>query len=184
MATYAGPSSRLLIDIALEGVLPRRKNIELLIGGLGRGFSLRQALSYPEIKMVCVVELEPKIVTWNRVHLGNSDILDDPRTEIVVGDFSGYISGNPRNYNGIAIGINNGPNYMKQSQNRWASLSMLQILKARLRSEGTLAIWAQTASSPYEQALREVFNQVRLLNSPDSDHEGNPVKNIIYGAKP
>ena len=184
MATYNGPSSRLLTDVALEGVRPRRKHVELLIGGLGMGFALRQALTYPAIQTVRVVVLEPQVVTWNRTHLGNTDILDDPRTEVIVGDFSDYVLGTPRSYNGIAMDIDNGPDWVARRQNRRAySLSMLQVLKTRLRSEGTLAIWAHAASRSYEQALREVFGQVRLQQAQDSDLNDKPLESIIYGAR-
>jgi spermidine synthase len=180
MATYNAPSCRVLMDVVLEGVATRR-NMDLLIGGLGMGFALRQALTYPGVRTVCVIELEPQIVAWNRTYLGNGEILDDPRTRVVVGDFCDYVHGNPRSYHGIAIDIDNGPDWVVRGENRRAySLSMLGILRTRLRSGGVLGVWSHTLSQPYKKALREVFGGVELREACDYDPSGRPLESVIY----
>lgn len=180
MATYNAPSCRALMDVVLEGVATRR-NMDLLIGGLGMGFVLRQALTCPDVRTVCVIELEPRIVAWNRTYLGNGEILDDPRTRVVVGDFCDYVHGNPRSYHGIAIDIDNGPDWVVRGENRRAySLSMLGTLSTRLRSGGVLGVWSHTLSQPYRKALREVFGGVELRKAFDYDPSGRPLESIIY----
>ncbi len=78
MATYNAPSCRALVDSVLSEISSRR-NVSILIAGLGFGFSLRHALSHSGVQKVIVVELEPLVVDWNRAYLENEDILDDPR---------------------------------------------------------------------------------------------------------
>ena len=180
MATYNGASSSQLTDAAIGG-LKGRRHVELLIGGLGMGFSLQRALQYECLHRVCVVELEPKIIDWNRDLLGNASLLDDPRTELVVGDFCEFLESSPSSYHGVALDIDNGPDWVVRSSNRRAySLTTLQLLKARLRPEGVLAIWSHDVSPSYEQALQEVFDDVRTETAQDHDLNGKPLDSVIY----
>jgi len=183
MATYNAPSCRVMVDAMIDGIASSR-NLDILIGGLGMGFALRQALGYPQVQRVCVVELEPKVVVWNRTYLGNAGILDDARTEVVLGDFCDYVQGTPRNYHGIAMDIDNGPDWVVRPENRRSySLSMLQVLGTRLRPGGVLSIWAHAPSKSYERALREVFAEVSLKEALDHDLNGRPLESVIYLAR-
>lgn len=180
MATYNAPSCRVLMDAVLERMATRR-NMDLLIGGLGMGFALRRALAYPGVRTVCVVELEPRIVAWNRTYLGNDDLLDDPRTRVVLGDFCDYLQGDPRSYHGIAIEIDKGPDWIVRRENRRIySLSMLGVFRGRLRTGSVLAIWTHTLNTPYEKALRHVFGEVDHREACDYDPSGKPRKSVIY----
>lgn len=184
MATYNAPSARALVKAIVDRVGGRR-SLNMLVGGLGMGYSLREALACPATRSVCVVEVEPRIVTWNRTHLGNADILDDPRTEVVVGDLYDYVQGNPKSYDGIAIDIDNGPDWVVRSENRRVySLSMLETLRTRLRGGGLLAIWGHAAVRSYERALLEVFESTEVLEATDHDPStGKGIEAVIYLAR-
>ncbi len=183
MATYNASSNRALADTVME-TSKSRKHINLLIGGLGLGISLRQALGYSNVDSVCVVELESRIVNWNREYLGNTDILDDARTEVVVGDFFDYIQGNPRSYHGIALDIDNGPDRVVHSENRRAySVSALHTLRTRLRPGGTLAIWSHAVNSSYERALERVFGGMTRRQTCDHNLTGKPLDSVIYAVR-
>ena len=157
-----------LADLALAGISSDQGYAEVLIGGLGLGITLRQVLKHPAVRSVCVVEIESRIVDWNRTHLDNADLLDDERVELVVGDFCTYVEGVPRNYNGIAMHIDIGPDQMARSENRRAySLSMLRVLHMRLRAGGALAICAGQVSASYEKALRGIFDCVEVFAERD-----------------
>ena len=183
MATYNASSDRALMDTVLETSKSHR-HINVLIGGLGMGISLRQALAYSNVHSVCVVELDSRIVNWNRKYLSNADILDDARTEVVVGDFCDYLQGNPRSYHGIALDIDNGPDRVVRSESRRAySVSTLQALRTRLRPGGTLAIWSQAASNSYERALESVFGGVTRQQTCDHSLTGTPLESMIYAVR-
>ena len=183
MATYNASSNRALMDVVMETSKSSR-HIDLMIGGLGLGISLRQALASSNVHSVCVVELESRIVNWNREYLDNADLLDDVRTEVVVGDFYDFIKGNPRSYHGIALDIDNGPDRVVRSENRRAySVSALQALRTRLRPGGTLAIWSHAANSSYERALDRVFGGVTLQQTCDHNLSGEPLEGFIYAVR-
>src|SRR5947209_8649608 len=66
MDTRDGRSERLLVRAALDAVaMPR----SVLIGGVGVGFSLLEALTDHRVTRVDVVEIEPAILDWHRTHL-------------------------------------------------------------------------------------------------------------------
>jgi spermidine synthase len=180
MATYNAPSCRTLVDAVFSGISSRR-NVSILIGGLGFGFSLRHALSHSGVQTVTVVELEPLVVEWNRKYLENEDVMDDPRSEVVVGDFYDYVQGSPRSYHGIAIDIDNGPDWIVREQNRRVySLSMLNSLKTRLKPRGRLAVWSHGPNPSYKRALQEVFEEVHVVQAQDQEPGGRELESAIY----
>ena len=117
------------------------------------------------------------------MYLGNNDILDDSGTELVVGDFHDYVHGNPRSYHGIAMDIDNGPDWIVGQENRRAySLSMLQVLRSRLRPGGILAILGHAEHGNYERALEQVFEEVTTHHTEDRYPNGKPLSCIVYAA--
>ena len=130
------------------------------------------------MQSVCVVEIEPQIVEWNRIFLTNADLLDDARVAFIVGDFCSYVQGSPRNYHGIAMHIDVGPDQVARAENRQAySLSMLRVLQMRLRAGGALAICADGAS--YERALQRVFDAVSVQSDPADQSSSRRIYQVI-----
>ncbi|MDE2723118.1 MAG: hypothetical protein OXI59_07050 [Gemmatimonadota bacterium] len=167
-----------LADLALSGISPGQRYADVLIGGLGLGVTLRQVLKHRAVQSVCVVEIEPQIVEWNRTFLTNADLLNDARVELIVGDFCSYVQGSPRNYHGIAMHIDVGPDQVARAGNRQAySLSMLRVLQMRLRAGGALAICAGGAS--YERALQRVFDAVSVASDPADESSSRRVYQVI-----
>ncbi|MXZ08528.1 MAG: hypothetical protein F4Y79_03705 [Gemmatimonadetes bacterium] len=167
-----------LADLALSGISPGQSYADVLIGGLGLGVTLRQVLKHRAVQSVCVVEIEPQIVEWNRTFLTNADLLNDARVELIVGDFCSYVQGSPRNYHGIAMHIDDGPDQVARAGNRQAySLSMLRVLQMRLRVGGALAICAGGAS--YERALQRVFDAVSVASDPADESISRRVYQVI-----
>jgi hypothetical protein len=88
MATYNRRSERTLARLALDALPPARTRIRVLIGGLGVGHTLRATLPDPRVLAVTVVELEPRIIRWNRLHFkGSAEALADGRVTLVQEDF-------------------------------------------------------------------------------------------------
>ena len=167
-----------LADLALSGISPGQRYADVLIGGLGLGVTLRQVLKHRAVQSVCVVEIEPRIVEWNRTFLTNADLLNDARVELIVGDFCSYVQGSPRNYHGIAMHIDVGPDQVARAGNRQAySLSMLRVLQMRLRAGGALAICA--GGSSYERALRRVFDAVSVQSDPADQISSRRIYQVI-----
>jgi spermidine synthase len=59
--------------------------VDLLIGGLGVGFSLDEATRSRRPASITVVEIEPAVIGWHRDHL-DAGALADPRVRVVRAD--------------------------------------------------------------------------------------------------
>ncbi|HVY09514.1 MAG TPA: hypothetical protein VHB18_05155, partial [Mycobacteriales bacterium] len=66
MDTRNGESERRLVQAALAR---NERASSVLIGGLGVGFSLIEALKDQRVARVTVVEIESAIIRWHREHL-------------------------------------------------------------------------------------------------------------------
>lgn len=92
MATYNRRSEQTLARLALDALPPAWTRIRVLIGGLGVGHTLRATLSDSRVLAVTVVELEPRIIHWNRLHFkGSAEALADGRVTLVQEDFFAHL---------------------------------------------------------------------------------------------
>jgi spermidine synthase len=135
-----------------------RKASRILVGGLGMGYTLRQALDMlgPAAQVV-VGEISAAVVEWNRRFLGalNGRPLEDPRIEIERGDIVELISSSVDKFDAILLDIDNGPNALSDpGNNRLYGHEGLGACRHALRDQGCLAVWSAAASEKFERSLR------------------------------
>lgn len=166
MDTRNGESERLLVRAALEGLDgPAR----LLIGGLGVGFSLAEAVAHPAVAHVTVVEREPAVIAWHRGVLRpfSRDALEDGRVEVVCADLVDWIAGSDGAFDALCLDIDNGPDWTVTPGNaRLYGGGGLAALERRMSGRGRLAFWSAGAAPAFERALRDRFGGVRAVPVP------------------
>lgn len=172
MATYNGESERLLVRRALELVPAPDK---VLIGGLGVGFSLQEALCDVRVREATVVEIEAKVIDWNRSVLAhvNGYALEHANTRLVHADLVAWIRETEESFDLICLDIDNGPDWKVFDGN--ASLydeAGLTALQSRLRPGGCLSFWSATPSPDFARRLRETFGNVEIREVPQT--HGDP----------
>jgi spermidine synthase len=137
--------------------LDGRKTPSILIGGLGMGYTLRQALDMLSVDAEVVVgELLDAVVEWNRDYLGelNGWPLADERVELKAGDIVERISGTRGQFDAILLDIDNGPSAMTSAGNsRLYSYEGIWACRLALRKQGCLAVWSAGPSKDFEQLL-------------------------------
>jgi spermidine synthase len=178
MDTRIGTSERLLVRGALEHVT---RPARLLLGGLGVGFSLAEAVRVPGLA-VTVVELEPAVVGWHRTHLRpfSQGALDDPRVSVACADLLDWLPAARERYDAICLDIDNGPDWTVAEGNaRLYGADGLALLERRLAPAGTLAVWSAGAAPAYEARLRARFGHVEARPVPAP--RGEP--DVIYLAR-
>jgi spermidine synthase len=163
MDTRAGESERLLVRAALERLA---RPARILIGGLGVGFSLAEALRSPHTRAVTVIEREPAVIGWHATHLRpySGGALEDPRVRVERADLLGWLRGTDDGYDVLCLDIDNGPEWTVTEGN--AALygaAGLDLLAGRLRPGGVLAVWSAGAAPAFEARLRERFIGVSAL---------------------
>lgn len=140
----------------------------VLIGGLGLGFTLAEALADSRVTAVHVVELEPAVVEWNREGLvpATDSALHDPRVRVVVGDLVDVL-GEVEKVDVILLDVDNGPGYLVHDRN--ASVyrdGFLGACREQLTPGGHLAVWSASAAPELAAALRRVFGEHREIALP------------------
>lgn len=118
----------------------------VLVGGLGLGFSLRRVLDViGPTATAHVAELLPEVVDWNRQFLRelNGNVLEDPRVKIFTGDVYKLISSSPAKFDAILLDVDNGPTSFVQAQNsRLYRKKGLSLIHSALRPFGRVAFWS------------------------------------------
>lgn len=191
MDTRNGESERLLVRAAVDavldrdgargggpGVTPGGEPVRVLIGGLGVGFSLAEALAHPAVGHVTVVEREPAVVGWHDGPLRpwSRGGLDDPRVALVRADLLDVVAADPADradradgvgFDAVCLDIDNGPDWTVTPGNaRLYGPDGLDLLAARLSPRGVLAVWSAGAAPGFQDLLATRFAEVEALPVP------------------
>ncbi|NUR04773.1 MAG: spermidine synthase [Streptomyces sp.] len=170
MDTSDGRSERLLVDAALDALGPR-KAPNVLIGGLGVGFSLAHAAAEPRWGAITVVERERAIIDW---HLDgplaalSARAVADPRTQIVETDLIEYVRETSATYDALCLDIDNGPEWtVTEGNDDLYSPAGLTSCARVLKPGGVLVVWSAQPSPDFEETLRNAgFQRVRTEEIP------------------
>ena len=142
----------------------------VLIGGLGMGYTLRQALDMLNAQgQVVVSELLGVVVEWNRTFFGelNAQPLGDERVILKTGDVVELISRSQSRFDAILLDIDNGPSAMTDIGNRRLyGHEGMQACRRALRKQGCLAVWSAVPSKRFEQLLMRCNFHVRRFRVP------------------
>lgn len=157
MNSWVHDSEEVLARVACERIGVRR-NVRVLIGGLGMGYTLAETLrQLRKDAQVVVAELVPAVVRWNREHLQHfaGFPLNDPRTHVAEGDVANLLRDKPSAYDAIMLDVDNGPEGFTREANNWLyGRSGLKHAHRALRKGGVLAVWSAGADKAFTQRLR------------------------------
>lgn len=150
---------------ALEG-----ENLDVVVGGLGLGYTAASALDNPHLSSLVVVEYLEGVIEWHQkgwVPLGET-LTSDSRCRFVHADFFA-LSRDPIKsfdpeypdirYDAILLDIDHTPtNVLSQTNTRFYTDEGLQELAAHLKPGGVFALWADGApEEPFIQHLSQCF---------------------------
>jgi spermidine synthase len=165
MDSRDGRSERELVRRAL----PQGGLVDVLIGGLGFGFSAAEALSHPEVRAVTVVEIEETIVDWAGTALRpvTGLDLDDPRLTVVIDDFSAYLARMDGGLDAICLDVDNGPDWLVHEANAHLyTRAGLTELRAHLRPGGRLTVWSHAPAAGLLADLEALFGDAYAVEVP------------------
>ena len=187
MDTRDGRSERLLVRAALDAHPDPGR---LLVGGLGVGFSLVEAVADARLTAIDVVEIEPDLVGWHASHLRHvtGGALADPRVRVVVADLRDHLAtvgtGDVARYDVVCLDVDNGPGWTVFEGNAvlYAPAGLERVLDA-VEPGGVLAVWSAHASQPFKALLRDRLDDVRTETVDVHLDRGEP--DVVYlGRKP
>lgn len=181
MSTRMHGSEEELAHLGLQGL---RETAQVLVGGLGLGFTLRAALDRlgPGAR-VEVAELAPAIVDWNRGELAEfaGRPLDDPRVTVIVDDVAKVIAARPSTFDAILLDVDNGPGALFATNDRLYGPASLAKLHAALVPGGVAAVWSAAEAPTFTTALARAGFEVEVARTRARKTKG--AKHVIWLAR-
>jgi spermidine synthase len=159
MDTQETSTEQALADAALELHDDPR---DVLVGGLGLGYTMHRVLADSRVERCSVVEIEQALVDWMRdgtIPQGPG-LLADARANPVVADISFAVAEAADDaYDLVLLDVDNGPGYLVHETNA-ALYEPPFLIEARrlLRPGGVLVVWSADRSPELESVLEEVFD--------------------------
>ncbi len=165
MSSVNTHSERALARHAIE--LHARRDLRVLVGGLGLGYTAHEALNSEAVASVEVIELLPALIDWferGLIPLA-PELRRDPRFSLRQGDVYRTLAGPPpaRRYDLILIDVDHAPDeHLDRGNAAFYTESALRQAKRHLASDGILGVWSYAASRAFAELLRRVFRDVRV----------------------
>lgn len=164
----------------------------ILVGGLGMGFTAAAALeTFPHAR-VEVVEIEDRIVDWNRRWLAPiaGRPLDDPRLEMIIDDLSNVIERTAAGpacgrFDVILLDVDNGPEALSRRRNaRLYAPSGLARTACALRPDGVAAYWSAGPDEAFGKRLARTMERVETHRVPPHARPRSRARHTIWLARP
>jgi len=166
MSTRRHLSEDKLAEVACAPLATKPK-VRVLIGGLGLGFTLREALRHlgPDAEVV-VAELVAEVIEWNAnpEYALSAEAMADPRVRIVHDDVTNVLRKNTGGFNAIMLDTDNGPEGMIMKENsRLYAVRGIANTMAALRPGGTIAYWSVGDDPDFERSLKNAGLEVKAM---------------------
>lgn len=135
---------------------------DVLVGGLGLGYTMHAVLGDSRVERCTVVEIEPALVGWMRDGTipHGPGFLADERVSVVVTDISlALAEARAGTYDLVLLDVDNGPGYLVHDAN--AALydaPFLRVVRRVLRPGGLLVVWSAAESAELLATLRREFD--------------------------
>lgn len=165
--------------------------IDVVIGGLGLGYTAKAALDCANIRRLIVVEAIPEVVEWHQRHLVPLGEELSKRAAFVVGDFFAMAAAGgsfepaqpDRRYDAILVDIDHSPRHLLDPANAsFYTVEGLRAVAGKLREGGVFALWSTAGPDPeFTESLRAAFGTVEAqLVEFGNPYQESPAFNTIY----
>ncbi|RZT78095.1 spermidine synthase [Micromonospora violae] len=171
-------------------------SLDVVVGGLGLGYTACAALGDPRVRSLLVVEAIEDVIDWHRRGLlpFAAGLAEDPRTRFVQADFFAAVAGDTgfdtevpaRRFDAVLLDVDHSPrNVLHPSHAAFYRPDGLRRLAALLRPEGVFALWSDDPpDAEFTDALTEVFVGVRAHVVPFANPlTGGESANTVYVAR-
>ena len=142
--------------------------LDVVVGGLGLGYTAQAVLDYPAVRSLLVIEALAPVIDWHRrglVPLGAA-LNADPRCEFVNGDFFALLDfpgidsrDSARRFHAILVDIDHSPRHvLHPSHAALYGSDGLRRLAAHLHPGGVFALWSNDPPDvDFRATLEAVF---------------------------
>ena len=165
-------------------------DLDVLVGGLGLGYTAVAALADPHVRSVTVIDALPVVIDWHRRGLlpVSATLTDDPRTALVQDDFFALMRREPdasTRYDAILLDVDHTPRHqLDPSHADLYTVDGMRALARHLTPRGVFALWSD--DPPDEEFLARasvVFGTIAgHVVTFDNALTGGTSSNTVYVA--
>ena len=154
--------------------------LDVVVGGLGLGWTARTALQDPRVQSLHVVEALAEVIDWHERALlpHAAELTGDPRTRLVQGDFFALAAdGALPPAHVVLLDVDHSPRHLLHpSHAGFYTAAGLERLVSRLHPGGVLAVWSD---DPPDEEFMTVLHAV----FPAADAHVVPFDNPLTGGR-
>jgi spermidine synthase len=171
-------------------------DLDVVVGGLGLGYTARTVLEDARVRSLTVVEALDEVIDWHRGELlpFAAGLTTDPRSRVVQGDFfalvdsaAGLDPDTPgRRFHAILVDIDHTPRHvLHPSHAAFYTPAGLRRLTGHLLPGGVFALWSNDPpDGDFEALLAESFATAKAhVVSFPNPLQGRESTNTVYVAK-
>lgn len=169
---------------AVEG-----QELDVLVGGLGLGYTAQAVLSHERVRSLTVVEAIDVVVDWHRRALLpiSAELIADARLAIEVDDFFARMRADvvPRRFDAIILDIDHTPSHHLHPSHAWFyTVDGIRAMQRNLAPGGAFALWSDDPpDDAFTAVLATVFEHVQTeIVSFDNPLTGGRSANSAYVA--
>jgi len=146
---------------------------DILIGGLGLGYTAREVLSNKNVKSLSIIEYLEPVISWHErgiLPIGKL-LFEDTRCKIISADFFKSVFNergfDPKKYNrkfdGIFLDIDHAPDFhLNSSHAKFYTIQGMQKISDNLNDNGLFTLWSNNLpDSNFIELLKNAFVAVR-----------------------
>ncbi|PYS90849.1 MAG: spermidine synthase [Acidobacteria bacterium] len=181
-------------QLATLGLAPLSGELDIVIGGLGLGYTAAEALKNKSVRHLLVIDLFQAVIDWHHDRLvPNGDILTkDARCELRQGDFfelarTGFDTEDPeRKFDAILLDIDHSPEHFLDAGNKSLYTSEgLASIRNQLKPKACFALWSNDpANEDFTAHLRSAFGSATSHNIEFPNPYTNSLSvNSVYVAR-
>jgi len=191
MSSLFTKSERQLATLGLAGL---EGELDVVIGGLGLGYTAAETLKNKKVSQLLVIDLFQTVIDWHRdglVPLGKV-LTDDARCELRQGDFfaltrTGFDAAAPeRRFDAVLVDIDHTPEHLLNPTNMSLYTSEgLASVRRQIKPGGSFALWSDDpASDDFTERLGDVFGSATAYNVEFPNPYTNSMSvNSVYVAR-
>lgn len=145
--------------------------LDVVVGGLGLGYTAVAVLDDPRVRSVTVVEALPEVIAWHRAGLlpASDRLVGDPRVVLRCADFFAQVADGDgldpecpgRRYDAVLVDIDHAPDHvLAPAHAGFYEAAGLRRLLPSLREDGVLGLWSDRPPlDAFGVVLGEVFSR-------------------------